>query len=64
MGKKPKLDIHEKDTVYLERVRQIYLRLAKRPNWQVINCLSAGQLRTRESIHQEIISLLWKKKII
>ena len=30
-------DIHEEDATYLKRVRRIYLRLAKKHNWTVIN---------------------------
>ncbi|MEM1524821.1 MAG: dTMP kinase [Nitrososphaerales archaeon] len=30
-------DIHEKDLIFLEKVRENYLKLAKRFNWKVIN---------------------------
>ena len=44
-------DIHEEDAVYLNRVRRMYLRLAKQHNWTVIN---------GEAVPAMVHSKIWK----
>lgn len=49
-----------------EKTRQIYLKLAKgNKHWLVIDCVDgAGNLKSRSSIHQEIVAVLSQKNII
>jgi len=64
-GRKQKLDIHEKNLVYMERVKQIYLRMIKkRKNWFFIDCMKGKKLLSPEEIHQMILKILKDKKII
>ena len=52
-------DIHEVDTAYLETCYATAKRAAEFYGWQRIACVNeAGELRTPEEIHQEIMSLL------
>lgn len=54
-------DILEADRAYQERVRQLYLEIAKREGWIIIECCEDGELRTREDIHEEIFKKLKAK---
>lgn len=50
-----KTDIHERDFDYLRRVSAASEIIAKKLDFKVIDCMnSAGELRTREDIHEEI----------
>jgi len=50
-------DLHEADADYLGKVREIYRQLANtRENWQTIDCVKNGELRSKESIAEQI----WK----
>lgn len=50
-----KTDIHECDFDYLRKVSAASEIIAERLNFKVIDCMnSAGELRTREDIHEEI----------
>ncbi len=53
-----KADIHEADIAYLQRCHAAYDILETRYGWQRIHCVQEGRLRSRESIHDEIYSLL------
>ena len=59
-------DIVEKDAEYLKNSEETYVQLAKRfPHWVTIECVGKkGNMRSREEIHEEIISLLKEKEII
>lgn len=58
LGKGEK-DIHEKDIRYLEKVRQLYLEIAKREkNWIIIECIKDEKFRSREDISNEIFDKL------
>lgn len=61
-----KLDIHERNLDFLTESEKMYLRLAKRfRNWVVVDCLDRnGLLRSREEIHQEVVNVLKKRKLI
>jgi len=64
-GKKQKMDIHERNLVYMNRVRQIYLRMIKRRNnWLFVNCMKGRELLSPEEIHEIILSILKDKKIL
>ena len=64
-GRKQKLDIHEKNLVYMERVKQIYLRMIKkRNNWFFVDCMKGRKLLSPEEIHQIILDILKDKRII
>lgn len=60
-----KKDIEE-GLAYQKKVAKYYLQLClKFKHWEIINCvLKNGELKSRETIHQEIINLLKNKKII
>jgi dTMP kinase len=48
-------DIQEADAVYLERVRQLYLELARREsNWSIVECEGTQGLRSVDEIAQDI----------
>ncbi|MFH1752281.1 MAG: hypothetical protein ABH821_05075 [archaeon] len=58
-----KKDINEKDLAFLERVKKVYLKLAREePNWIVIDCVKQENnqlvMRSREEIHKEVVSKL------
>lgn len=59
-------DMVEKNTEYLEHSSKTYQWLAKKfPHWLRIKCIDTkGNLRSPESIHEDIKKILAKKKII
>lgn len=59
-----KNDIHEKDLVFLTRVHTASELIAKRLNFDIVNCMdSNGKLRTIEDIHEEIYDRV-KRKVL
>ena len=54
-GLKSKMDLHEEDTEYLRRVRDAYVELADSDrNWCTIDCAENNQIKSKESISEEI----------
>lgn len=63
LGRHP--DIHEENLKHLEKANEIYLQLAKKENnWYVVDCMKGSQMKTREEIHQALISLLQKNSSV
>lgn len=61
-----KRDMVEKDATYLQQSHEAYQWLAKKfSHWERIACLdSSGKLLTKEQIHENIKTVLAKKKIL
>ena len=59
-----KPDGHESNQKYQQEVEKTYLQLSKGKDWVKINCVEDDNLRTKEDIHQEILKVLKKKKIL
>jgi dTMP kinase len=60
-----KRDIMESDLNYLKEVANIYLSMAaSNPNWAVIECTENGLMKSREEIHQQIVSILIEKGVL
>ena len=55
------LDIHEADRAYQEAVRRLYLEVAKKERWIVIDCSRNGTMRRPEDIHEDVYSKLKEK---
>ena len=53
-----KKDIHESDISYLEKSYNNALYIADKYNWKKINCVENNELRSIESIHEEIYKLV------
>ncbi len=53
-----KRDIHEADLDHLKKAAEAYLYVAKKYRWIIINCAPDGVMRSRESIHDEIVKKL------
>jgi dTMP kinase len=53
-------DIHEQDVKYQEVVAKTYLDIARKDNkkWVVIKCSDKGRVKSRTSIHKEIVEQL------
>ena|SRR3989344_4312446 len=51
-------DIHEEDLNHLKRASEAFLYVAKKYNWEIINCAPKGEMRTREDIHKDILKKL------
>lgn len=66
VGNKNGRDIHERNLSYLQKVAAIYLSLGQRfDNWVKIDCLDKkGSLETPKEIHEKIIKVLKRRKII
>lgn len=55
-------DIHEESLRHLEKASSIYLELSqKEENWQVVNCMDNGKMKSPEEIHKEIVEFYHKK---
>lgn len=56
--KDKKKDLHELNFSYMERVRRIYLRLAEKENWLVVDCMESGKkIKSIAEVSDEV----WKK---
>lgn len=65
MGNQKKKDIHESNIPLMQEVEKVYLNFCKRyPHWVKIDCTKNGQILTKEEIHQKILSVLRRKKMI
>ncbi len=54
-GLKSKMDLHEEDIEYLQRVRDTYVELAANDrNWFTVECVESNQIKPKESISEEI----------
>lgn len=53
-----KKDIHESDMEYLEKSYNNALYIADKYNWKKINCVENNKLRSIDSIHEEIYTLV------
>lgn len=53
-GDETKMDIHERDIGFQRRSRNAALYCAKKENWKVINCSLGDDIRTIESISDEV----------
>lgn len=51
-------DIHEENLKHLEEASKIYLQLAEKENWQVVDCMENGKMKDREKINKEILGIL------
>ena len=51
-------DIHEKDDNHLIKAYNKAKFIAKKFNWQVINCALCGEIKSIDEIHQEILTIL------
>ena len=49
-----KMDIHEKDTAYMDKCYEAALYSCKRLGWSQIRCYNGDNIRTREDIAEEI----------
>ena len=56
-GDESKKDVHEKDVEYLARSRQAAEYCAAKLGWQTVPCTRAGQMRSIEEIHAEVLAL-------
>jgi dTMP kinase len=54
-----KKDIYEESVAIQEAVERLYMELAThRSNWKTIECVAAGQLRSREGIQKDVLDVL------
>lgn len=51
-------DIHERDTDYLRKCHDVYLQMAHRYAWEIVNCTKDGKLRDKQAIHQDIFNIV------
>lgn len=59
-SKDSKKDIHEIDPYHLKNSEASGLYFAKKLNWQIIECVKNGKLRSIEDINNEIYSVMQK----
>ena len=58
---KEQKDIHERDIYYLEKSYKNAIELAKKYNWQIVDCIKEDKIKTREEIHKEVYQILREK---
>lgn len=62
------MDIHEKDREYQQTVRELYLKVAEKEDWIVIQCCrkegEEWKFRTPEDIHEEIYQKLKERGVV
>lgn len=56
-----KNDIHERDYEYLKKAYDTSIEIAKKYNWNFIECSSNNKMRSPEEIHEDIYKLVKEK---
>ena len=56
-----KNDIHESDLEFMKRVSDLSIYIAKKYNWNFIECVNNGEMKSIDQIHQDIYKLVKKK---
>ena len=56
-----KNDIHERDYEYLKKAYDTSIEIAKKYNWNFIECSSNNEMRSPEEIHEDIYKLVKEK---
>ena len=56
-----KNDIHERDYEYLKKAYDTSIEIAKKYNWNFIECSSNNKMRSPEEIHEDIYKLIKEK---
>lgn len=51
-------DIHEEDIELLRRTEEVYLEMAKDPEWKTVECVKDGEIMSIEDIHQKVIGIV------
>lgn len=65
LGTGAKKDIHESNEQLMRDVEKVYLEFCKKyPHWVKIDCTKNGEILSREEIHQKIVDVLKRKKMI
>lgn len=65
MGNTQKKDIHESDIALMKEVEKVYLEFCKKyPHWIKIDCTRNGKILSKEAIHEKILGVLHRKKIL
>lgn len=65
MGNVQKKDIHESNMPLMLEVEKVYLEFCKKyPHWVKIDCTKNGEILSKEAIHEKIVNVLRRKKII
>lgn len=65
MGNAQKKDIHESNETLMLEVEKVYLEFcSKYPHWVKIDCTKNSTILPKEEIHQKILSVLRRKRII
>ena len=49
-------DIHEADLELLKRTEEVYLEMAKDPEWRIVECVQDGNIMGKEDIHKKILA--------
>lgn len=58
-------DIHESNTTLMQEVEKVYLDFCTRfPHWVKIDCTKNGEILPKETIHQKIVDLLKRNKML
>jgi dTMP kinase len=55
-----KMDIHERDTAYMDKCYEAALYSCKKLGWRQIRCYEGDTIRTREDIGEEIYNEVGK----
>lgn len=51
-------DIHEDDAVFMEKVYDVYRKIAKKYGWKVVNCADRNFARSPTDIHESILAIV------
>ncbi len=51
-------DLHEDNLKHLEEARKIFLELANSGNWEVIDCMEDGVMKSPEEIQKDLLNKL------
>ena len=54
-------DIHERDYSFMKRVSDNSIEIAKKFNWDFIECAENEEMRSVDEIHEDIYKLVKKK---
>lgn len=65
LGNGAKKDIHESNERLMREVESVYLDFCKKyRHWVKVDCTRNGEIMSKEEIHEKVVEVLRKKKII
>ena len=54
-------DIHERDSIYMEKTYEVAMEVAMKYKWEVLNCIESDSIKSIKKINSEILKIIENK---